>query len=406
MKILHTADWHAGRTLHGVDRTPEVREALREIAALAVEESVDLILVAGDLYDSKRPGPDAEEAVYEFFLTTGRAGIPSVVIAGNHDSPGRLDAVGGILKLVDVHTFGEAKVAGQGGAFALTLGEEVAQIAALPFVSERRLVRVAELLGGDPGLWRQRYAEGMRRLVANLTQSFTSDSVNLLLMHTTMHGATLANSEYQFHCSESYTLSSELFPASCNYVALGHIHKPQTIQGYPDYGGRYAGSLIQLDFGEAGDKKYVYLLEARAGEPTRLLGAHEIRAGRRLKNVRLDLDGLERRSGELADWDGWLKLRLTLERPLPGLKDRIKASLKNVLAVELELPGETEEETGGVDHEALGLTEAYAQFYDEGRGQPLPDDLRRAFSELYDTVYHEEPEGESAESVAEVGSGV
>ncbi|MDQ3461346.1 MAG: exonuclease subunit SbcD, partial [Deinococcota bacterium] len=81
MKILHTADWHAGRTLHGVDRTPEIREALREIAALAVDEEVDLILVAGDLYDSKRPGPEAEEAVYEFFLTTGRAGIPSVVIA-------------------------------------------------------------------------------------------------------------------------------------------------------------------------------------------------------------------------------------------------------------------------------------------------------------------------------------
>lgn len=409
MKILHTADWHAGRTLHGVDRTPEIREALREIAALAVDEGVDLILVAGDLYDSKRPGPEAEEAVYEFFLTTGRAGIPSVVIAGNHDSPGRLDAVGGILKLAQVHAFGEAKVAGQGGAFSLGLGREVARIAALPFVSERRLVRVAELLGGDPGAWRQRYAEGMRRLVANLTQAFDNDSVNLLLMHTTMNGATLANSEYQFHCSEAYTLSPDLFPANCTYVALGHIHKPQTIQGYPDYGGRYAGSVIQLDFGEGADKKYAYIVEAKAGEPTRLVKEHHIQAGRRLKNVRLDLDALERRTGELADWGGWLKLRLALERPLPGLKDRIKATLPNVLAVELELPGEAAEEMGGVDHEALGLGESYAQFYHEQRGQPLPDELRRAFGELYDSVDHEEPESQepaelSAELSAEVSS--
>ena len=76
---------------------------------------LDLIIVAGDVYDSKNPGADAERAVYEFFLNTGAAGIPSVVIAGNHDSPSRLDAIQNLLKLANVHLVGHPQVAGQGG---------------------------------------------------------------------------------------------------------------------------------------------------------------------------------------------------------------------------------------------------------------------------------------------------
>lgn len=384
MKILHTADWHAGRSLKGVNRTPEIRAALREIAELALSERVDLILVSGDLYDKKNPGADAEEAVYEFFLTTGRKGIPSVVIAGNHDAPTRFDAASGMFKLAHVHVLGEAKVAGQGGAFTLQVGDEVARIAALPFVSERRIVRYGELLESDPGQWFEKYREGMRRLVANLTQSFDDAAVNLLVMHTTMDGATLSHSEYKFHCTESYTLNSDIFPMSTNYVALGHIHKPQAIEGHPENAGRYAGSVIQLDFGEQGDKKYAYIVEAQAGKPTRTLLAHEIRAGKRLKQLRIDCesDDLDSRLLSLSDFDGWLKLKLKLKTPRPGLKDRVKAVLPNVLAVEFEFPDQPEGEVEGVDTEKMELVEAYAQFYRDGRGQELPEALRQAFREL------------------------
>ena len=98
MRILHTADWHAGRVLRGVDRTPEIAQALGEILEIAQSERVDLILVAGDLFDTPNPSADAERAVYEFFLRSGQLGIPSVVIAGNHDSPQRLESVAGLLK--------------------------------------------------------------------------------------------------------------------------------------------------------------------------------------------------------------------------------------------------------------------------------------------------------------------
>lgn len=382
MKILHTADWHAGRVLHGQPRTPEIREVLREIAELAQTEAVDLVLVAGDLYDTRNPGAEAEAAVYEFFKTLGDARIPSVVIAGNHDAPGRLDAAAGLLGLAGVRVFGEPKVAKQGGVFTLQVGGETARIAALPFVSERRVVKVHELLGGDPGGWRESYREGMRKLIGNLTASFQGNAVNLMLLHTTTEGARLAHSEYEFHCTDSYTLHPDLFPEACNYVALGHIHMPQRVQGLPENAGRYAGSVVQLDFGEQGDTKYVYILEAQAGKPTQTLKEHAIRAGKRLKRVSVNRDELDCKLSEL-EWDGWLKLSIKLDRPDPGLKDRLKRDYPNILVIEQLLPERERLAERGADQRSLSLVDAYAQFYDDERASALPDDLRGAFSKLY-----------------------
>ncbi len=382
MKILHTADWHAGRVLHGQPRTPEIRDVLREIAELARTEAVDLVLVAGDLYDTRNPGAEAEAAIYEFFKTLGDAGIPSVVIAGNHDAPGRLDAAAGLLGLAGVRVFGEPKVARQGGVFTLDVGGETARVAALPFVSERRVVKVHELLGGDPGGWRENYREGMRKLINNLTATFRSDAVNLLMLHTTTEGARLAHSEYEFHCTDTYTLQADLFPEACNYVALGHIHKPQRVEGLPENAGRYAGSVVQLDFGEQGDTKYVYILEAHPGKPTQVLKEHALGAGKRLKRISATRDELDRKLDELA-WDGWLKLSIKLERPDPGLKDRLKRDYPNILVVEQLLPERERVAERGADQRHLSLTDAYAQFYDDERAGALPDDLRGAFSRLY-----------------------
>ena len=384
MKILHTADWHAGRTLKGQDRTSEIRETLQEIAELAVQENVDLILVAGDVYDKKNPGADAEAAVYEFFLATGEASIPSVVIAGNHDAPSRLDAVSGLLSKTKTHVIGEAKVAGQGGTFEMQIGDEVARIAALPFVSERRIVRYADLLNSDPGQWSERYRNGMKMLIDNLTKTFKNDAVNLLMLHTAMDGATLANSEYSFHCTSGYSLSHDMLPDKANYVALGHIHKPQSIQDFSEQAGRYSGSILQLDFGEAGDDKHVYIVEAKAGMPTQLLMVHTLKSGKPLRNVRIDSakDELEKKLHSLEEFAGWLKLSITLDKPRPGLKDRIKQQLPNALAVEFTFPEAETELSERVDVDKLNLLESYAKFYEAQRAKPLDDEMRSVFNEL------------------------
>ena len=158
----------------------------------------------------------------------------------------------------------------------------------------------------------------MRRLIQNLSAEFSSDVVNLLVMHGTMNGATLSNSEYTFHSTDSYALESDILPTATNYVALGHIHKPQPIQGYPENAGRYSGSILQLDFGEQGDTKYVYIVEAQAGKPTELLKAVPLQKGKRLKRVSVDLDSLERQTHDLHAYEGHLKLVLKLDSAQTG----------------------------------------------------------------------------------------
>ncbi|MCA9838593.1 MAG: exonuclease SbcCD subunit D [Trueperaceae bacterium] len=394
MKILHTADWHAGRQLHGVDRTAEIREVLEEIAELAQQQAVDLILVAGDIYDTKNPSADAEAAVYDFFRTVGSNGIPSVVIAGNHDSPSRLDAVSHLLKLANVHVVGHPKVSSQGGVFDLPIGSETARVAALPFVSERRIVKVAELLDTDPGQWLEKYQQGMRKLIQNLTVSFSSEFVNLMLLHTTMDGATLSQSEYVFHCTETYALDADILPDKLNYAAFGHIHKSQAIKGFAENAGRYSGSILQLDFGEQGDDKFVYLVDAQPGKPTELIEAVKLQGGKKLKRLSLELDAMDRKLEDIRSYEGWLKLKLKLDQPRPGLKDRIKAEFPQVLSVEIELPEQEVIEEVGVDLQKMSLLDAYAQYYLEQRGKDLPSDLKEAFNQLY--AVQDEPETEVA----------
>lgn len=386
MKLLHTADWHAGRSLKGADRTPEVRDALLEIAEVAKTEAVDAVLVAGDVFDKRNPPAHAEAAVFDFFLSLAERDIPSIVIAGNHDSPSRLDALSGLLSRVGARVLGKAQVARAGGAFSLNLAGDTLQVAALPFTSERVLVRMADVLDADPGQWRQRYQEGMKALVNNLSQHFAADAVNVLMMHTTMEGATLAHSEYQFYCTEDYTVMPDIIPDSCNYVALGHIHKPQAIQDYAGQGGRYAGSLLQLDFGEAGDTKSVFIIDAKPGRPTELIKQYDITSGKQLRQFRVNYDELERRMSEVKTFDGYAKLVINMDRPVPGLKDRLRREAPNVLDVAVILPERPQEEITGVDFQQVSMIDAFSQYYQEHHGTPLDDDVRRAFNELYEDV--------------------
>jgi exonuclease SbcD len=382
VRILHTADWHAGRVLRGVDRTPEIAQALNEILEIAQSERVDLILVAGDLFDTPNPSADAERAVYEFFLRSGQLGIPSVVIAGNHDSPQRLESVAGLLKIVNVHPLGVVRPDIKAIEVETTNGTAV--IAALPFLSERRLVKAATMLeaGLDVGMWRQKYREGMNFFIHRLEAGFKSNAVNMMMLHTTMDGGVLSGSEFKFYVTNTYTISAEALPASAQYVALGHLHKPQQIAQTPPV--EYAGSVIQLDFGEAGDSKQVNLIEVTPGRPARV---HDIAlsSGKPLRNAFVDLDGLERKLEEFKSWPGFLKVNVSVGTPMPGLKDRVLSVLPQALAVEISL----EESAARALEDApanLSPLEAFERYYRDRRGTDLSAELRQAFIELHTEI--------------------
>ncbi len=146
MRIVHTSDWHAGRIWKSRNRLEELRAVLDNLATFIERERIDLVLMSGDVFDSTSPPAEAERAVSEFFMRLGRAKVPSVVVAGNHDSPARLEAWGLLAEFVGVRTLGLPKRRTEGGLIELAAKSgERACIAAVPFAPVGRLVEALTL---------------------------------------------------------------------------------------------------------------------------------------------------------------------------------------------------------------------------------------------------------------------
>src|SRR6516162_1233049 len=165
MLIVHTSDWHAGRLWKGIDRLPELEAVLENLADFIEHEHVDLLLMSGDVFDSRGPSAAAERAVFRFFRRVGKSGTKTAVIAGNHDDPLRLEAWGTLAEFVNVATVARPRPADRGGVIELDVRSgERAIIAAVPFAKTSDLVSAMDMANDDTAA-HQRYAEGMRRIV-------------------------------------------------------------------------------------------------------------------------------------------------------------------------------------------------------------------------------------------------
>ena len=303
MKLLHTSDWHVGKTIRGISRADEHTTVLAEMAQIARSEEVDLVIVSGDLFDSSAPTAGAEEIVYRALLDLAKTGAQIAVIAGNHDNPRRLRAVAPLLQLGQVHLVAEPTRPEDGGVLHLRARSDHAeiQLAMLPFVSKRGIVRAKHLISNEAFENAQNYSERMRVLIADLCDSFRSDTVNLLAAHTFVLGGRAGGGERPSHLVEEYAVTAQSFPTSTmGYGALGHLHRPQDVR--PPL--HYCGSPLQLDFGEADQIKQVNIVTLAPSIPADIR-AVRLNAGRQLRTLTGTLDELASMS---PPDDAWLKV--------------------------------------------------------------------------------------------------
>lgn len=379
MRIVHTADWHAGRIWKNLNRLNETENVLDHLARFLEREKVDLLLVAGDVFDSINPGADAERVVFEFFKRIGRNGISSVVIAGNHDNPLRMDAWGMLAELVHVHTVGRPRGVKDGGTRKIqTANGETAIVAALPFANPGVFVSALELAEGDT-IAKSLYADRFKQAVAHLASGFRPKCVNLLMAHTHLNGAQFGESERRVHLGDDWAAEAQAFPAAVQYVALGHIHKPQEIAAPAPT--RYSGSPLQLDFGEAGQAKSFVLIEAKPGQPVRT-ELIPFEGGTQLCRLRLTLGQVEERLPELKS-AGWLDLTVPLAEPDPELARKIRKHLPNALGIRPELPEQT---LSQVTFSLAGkkAIDLYRDYCMRERGRVPQEETEAAFQNLYE----------------------
>ena len=390
MRFLHTSDWHVGKPLRNVKRDEEYAAALAEVLDIARHERVDCLLVAGDLFDSVAPSPESERTVFDFFRELAGARIPAVVVGGNHDHPKRLNAFARILDLVDIHVRGEPATTDEGGVIELASLDrsETAVIAALPWVSERKVRDFESLL--RQGKEFQDYAEGVAQMIAHLCGSFRDEAINILLAHVMLDGAIVGGEgagERPLHLGQTYAVKPQRLPRDAHYVALGHLHRPQEVLSGRGY---YAGSLLQLDFGEAAQQKSVNVIEASPGRPAKVQSI-ALASGRQLRSLGEPGAGLtldEIRAAAETAGDAYLRVFVRADRPSPGLGDMVRELLPNAVAVNLEAP-QSEEQRADPGLMQLSPSELFLRFYRGTHAAEPSEPLLALFQRLYDEVAHE-----------------
>ena len=323
MRLLHTSDWHVGRKIRGRSRAGEHRAVLAEIADIAGERNVDATLVSGDLFDFSAPSPEDEEIVYRALLDLAEVG-PVLVIGGNHDNPARLHAIRPLLDRARVTVLGRPASPEHGGVVVTeSLGLKVAL---LPFVSQRGIVKAAEIMELDPDQHAQDYEARLRRIVSSLTEDMGPDTVNVLAGHLTVYGAESGGGEREAHIF-GYAIPPQAFPGSLSYVALGHLHRQQRIPAPSPVW--YSGSALQLDFGEVGDQKGVLLVDAEPGKPATVEPV-PLASGTKLVQVKGTLEQVLALAPELKD--AYVKVLLD-EKARAGLNEEVRASIPGVVDV-------------------------------------------------------------------------
>lgn len=242
MRFLHTADWHVGQKLGGLSgsRHTEHQAVLAEMVDIAVREKIDCVLVAGDMFQNRSPSAEEERIVLNFFAELIGRRITAVAICGNHENPRRFAAWCNILTPLGIHLCPEPVPPDQGGILRITAGSEQAVIAALPHVPERYIVDAWRLLDPEQDGFKE-YSDRVAGMMNALAGSFGASTVNILIGHMFLNGAEASGSEWSVYVSLPYAVPAARVPATPQYTALGHLHRPQEVTG-----GACANSLLRF----------------------------------------------------------------------------------------------------------------------------------------------------------------
>ncbi|MBI5156860.1 MAG: exonuclease SbcCD subunit D [Acidimicrobiia bacterium] len=382
MKVLHTSDWHVGKRLDRHDRMDDHAAAIDAVAAIAESEAVDLVLHSGDLFDRPVPPVDALRLGLLGLVRLADGGRPVVVVAGNHDSPELFDTLAPFLAPFGVHLVGRIRPPDEGGIVSVDTAAGRAHIACFPFL---RAAQVVDFMARTDD-WYGEYADRVRKITERYAVALGAiagkDDATFLLGHFMVGGVKVDTAgprgERDLHIGQAYAATEAAVPASLDYVALGHIHAPQPVPG-ARVPAEYAGSLLQLDFGEAEEEKRVVLVETRPGVPATVRSI-PIAAGRRLVRAAGSWDTLSAR-GDLDD--GYLDLTVTTAGPEPDLMDRARERFPGVVKVRAEYP-----RIAGVRRATGGRPwgELYAEYHAEAHNAPPPDELIALFEEIREEV--------------------
>ena len=338
MRILHTADWHIGQRLHERSRLDEHKQFLDWLLETIQEHKVELLLVSGDIFDTALPSSDSTNLYYRFlYRLFDETDAYTVITAGNHDSPRHLEAPREFLEMGRIYVVGLTDEPAK-CVFTFPRNNPRVAVAAVPFLSESDLRHLSYETEADRN---KRYREWLKAFYVDCVACMPAELPKILMGHLFVQGGKVSDSERNIQIGGATAVHVSDFPKDVSYVALGHLHRPQTIKG-TDYPVRYSGSPIPLRFNETSYRKVVYLLEL--SEDGMLIRDEEIEIPvfKKLCTVKGNETSVlsDARKG---NWDGkYIQVKLKLDAPGIDINDKIRQEFRerggDVLIVEVEQP--------------------------------------------------------------------
>jgi exonuclease SbcD len=410
MRLLHTSDWHLGQTLHNFDRTWEHQRFLDWLLETIVAEQADAVLIAGDIFDNSNPSAASQRQLYRF-LQQARARMPQldiVIVAGNHDSPGRLEAPGPLLEAHGTRVVGHV-VRDADGAIDIERmvvpltgsdGAVKAWCVAIPFLRPGDVPRVDAASQLDNAAI-DAYLSGIALLYQQAYELARSRCANgeaiLAMGHCHMVGGDASpDSERRILIGGTEALPSSMFDPGIAYAALGHLHLAQKVGKQEHL--RYCGSPLPLSFAEINYQHQVLRIDLDGGKATEIVPLQVPRAvdllrvpaqPAPLKQVIAELVGLDLPDAPLHQ-QPYLEVRVLLDGPEPSLRAQVEAALegKPVRLAKIEptrkvvtIPGV--ESALSLDQLAqLQPDDIFRRLWQQRFGEDAPDDQLAAFAEL------------------------
>ena len=338
MRVLHTADWHLGQHfLTGHERLTEQRAFLSWLLAAVRQEGVEALVVAGDVFDTTSPSHAAQELYYDFLVRLQGTGCRDVIIVGgNHDSPTLLNASRSLLRALRIHVVGGVPAEATEQIISLndTQGRPGLVVCAVPFLRDRDL-RLA-VAGETPDARQARIRDSIAGHYLALSEHALvrdrreRDVPVLATGHLyAAGGEACEGAERDVHLGGLGVVGAEHFPAAFDYVALGHLHRPQVVGGRAHI--RYSGAPVPLSFTEADDKQQVLLLDfAGAGPPA--ITPLAVPVARRLQRFHGGLDEVE---AAILAFDNaafslvaWADVQVRSDEAYAEVQRRVGAALK------------------------------------------------------------------------------
>ena len=382
MRVLHTSDWHIGKRIAGRDRLAEQRAVLHEIAQICESEKVELVLVAGDVFDTYLPSAEADDVFYGAVRELAGKDRCVLVISGNHDDNVRLAAASAISEEQGIYIYGNAAhshkeckdralQALEAGAhsvvFCNAAGEEIF-VNVLPYPNEARLKE--DKNPNEP------FSEKMRRWIAAGQECNVRGLPSVFVSHLFVAGGKVSEGEREIDLGGARAVALELLPP-CAYAALGHLHRRQHFKNNV----YYSGSVLQYAFDEAGTEKSVVVFDI-GKEGAKNIREIPLKSGKPL--VRLAGSGVEEAIGLLKKYSGcYVELTLYLREPLLAAQVReLQEANEGLVSVMPVVQGASAQETAVISRRKMSSAELFREYYKSKFAETPPQELCELFLSL------------------------